>query len=317
MLDIHILEDFNASLDGSVFGFPSEWGRSLVSLEILSSFKAEQMKTFPLQYALILLSARGVDTRLKRLWKRTQEMKLIVFDPTPMRKDVQRLDRLVQQSHAIYADFFFRTDSHRFSMTPTTHAILHLPDIMIAVGPLLNVSQFLAERVIGEIGKKARSVTSPHTNLLNQSMLLLSLGMLNDGFRNSKTSPQAVESISERSDILKQGSSLCENTEVERVFEQTADKGQHKNSFGGEPQDLNERNLRLLGNSSLVAVQEQHNEAIDIITARLSAHEIFESIVSVRRHDKAHFIDGSISFDIETSTCYGARKKGMSITGCQ
>lgn len=53
---------------------------------------------------------------------------------------------LGQQALAL-VEVFFVSDTHEFCFTPTFHGVLHLPDIILVCGPLLNVSQFHVENV--------------------------------------------------------------------------------------------------------------------------------------------------------------------------
>lgn len=63
------------------------------------------------------------------------------------------------------------------------HDIPHLPNMLEACIPLLNVSQFISERVIGKHLKYAKSSGYLETNLLNEYMYLFGLRVFNGGFQ--------------------------------------------------------------------------------------------------------------------------------------
>lgn len=101
--------------------------------------------------------------RLTELLVATRDVLLIASDPTPAMEDIFELQRLIQKTHALFTKVFRVNEEHHPCFTPTTHAILHLLEILESCGPLLNVSQFLPERVMGEVKKRGLSDIVPPT----------------------------------------------------------------------------------------------------------------------------------------------------------
>ena len=184
ILSAEVQRRINTTLEGAPNGIPGAWGRVPPRLDRLSAYKAESFKSLALHFCPFLFSGPGVNRKVTLLWTVTRDVLEIVFDPTPRRSDVDNLRRLVQQAHALFTEVFYPNEKHAFIFTPTTHAILHLPDVMEACGPLLNVSQFLPERVIGEIGRYAHSKVRPEANLFHKSQTLFALRMGGGGLRD-------------------------------------------------------------------------------------------------------------------------------------
>lgn len=139
----------NISLETGAKDIPSTWGRAFLSVENLGQYKAEDFKTVGIYFGSILFRH---DSGIALLWNITSEILNIVFDATPKQDDVHKLRKFVVQAHALLTRLFFQDESQAFSFTLTTHTILHLPEMLQQCGPLLNVSQFVIERFIGEIG---------------------------------------------------------------------------------------------------------------------------------------------------------------------
>ena len=185
VLSAEVQHRINKTLDGVPNGIPGAWGRVPPRLDRLSAYKAESFKSLALHFCPFLFSGPGMYRKVTLLWTVTREVLEIVFDPTPRRSDVDNLRRLVQQAHALFTEVFYPNEKHAFSFTPTTHALLHLADVMESCGPLLNVSQFLPERVIGEIGRYAYSKLRPEANLFHKSHTLFALRMVGGGLRDT------------------------------------------------------------------------------------------------------------------------------------
>lgn len=95
----------------------------------------------------------------------------IVLDPPPESSAVHKWRIRVQRLHALYSKKFHVEENHSFSFTPSTHAFFHLPDLLEKKGPLLNVSQFLAERVIVELVQYVKSTYILQSSLPNSIWL--------------------------------------------------------------------------------------------------------------------------------------------------
>lgn len=85
--------------------------------------------------------------QMRRGNKNTSEILQIILHPTSPKSDIDELERLIQESHALFSSVFFRDRSSAYCFTPSTHNLLHFPSIMRNCGPLANVSQFLAEEL--------------------------------------------------------------------------------------------------------------------------------------------------------------------------
>ena len=171
----------NESLRTNYSGIPACWGRGPESLEYESSFKAEDYKNFPLFYGPVLFSGLGVDRRVSKLWRLTSDIVCIARDPTPSVDDHEELESLVQMAHATFSQIFHIDASHAFCFTPNTHALLHLHDALLECGPLPNISQFLLERLVGEVGNFISSMVRPEANLFHKTQKLFCLRLLNGG----------------------------------------------------------------------------------------------------------------------------------------
>jgi len=55
-----------------------------------------------------------------------------------------------QASHAFLSEIFFLDKMHSFCFTPTTHALLQLPDMLRECGHLTVPSKFAIERLVGK-----------------------------------------------------------------------------------------------------------------------------------------------------------------------
>ena len=168
----------NKSLRDGGNGITPSWGRPTLSIEHLEYFKAEDFKAFGQYYGQILFSASCFSKEMQELWIKTARVLEIVLDPTPLRRDVTALRNFVERLHEMFCDLFYQEDEQSFCFTPTTHAILHLPDMMEECGPLLNVSQFVVERFVGETGPLVKSRTKAETDMFNTHMKLFSLRLL-------------------------------------------------------------------------------------------------------------------------------------------
>lgn len=184
----NVLSQIDTCLDGGLYGIPSVWGRPPLSLEFLRDYKAEDFKLFGMLYGTLLFSGPEVDRRLSHLWFLTSKFLSIVFDPTPNVQTVSTLRMTVQAAHALFAEVFYTDTRHAFCYTPTTHSILHLPDMLRDCGPLTNVSQFVIERLVGELGVYAKSRRKPEANLFHKTYTLFGLRLLSNGLETRNLS---------------------------------------------------------------------------------------------------------------------------------
>ena len=173
--------EINRALERAYVGIPSQWGRKPESLEFLSNYKAEDLKLFGLFLGPMVFSGPGIPTRVSKLWGHVSNIVHISCDLTPLRKDIEELKSLVQKFHILYTTIFWKEERFAFCFPPTTHAILHLPEMMKQCGPLTNVSQFIVERLVGEIGRLIGSTSRPEANLFHKTHFLFGLRLLNGG----------------------------------------------------------------------------------------------------------------------------------------
>lgn len=171
----------NRALSRAFCGIPTQWGRKTESIEFLSRFKAEDLKMFGLFLGPMIFSGPGIPNNIGRLWGCVSDAVHICCDPTPLRKETEALKFIVQEFHALYTDIFYRHKSYAFCFTPTTHAILHLPEMLKYCGPLTNVSQFIVERLVGEIGRLIGSMSRPEANLFHKTLMIFCLRLLRGG----------------------------------------------------------------------------------------------------------------------------------------
>lgn len=175
------LQFMNSILDEGSSGIPATWERPPQSLEYFKRYKAEDFKSFGLYYAKILFHGLKIGSDPTRLWALTSRMLDFVFDPTPSAESWRNLRTVVEELHALLTKIFYVDEAHAFCFTPTSHAILHLPEMLRECGPLLNVSQFLVERLVGEIGARVKSRLHPESNLFHKSQTLFCLRLMNGG----------------------------------------------------------------------------------------------------------------------------------------
>lgn len=140
---------------------------------------------FGLYYGTALFSQPGVKKGLVDLWSLTAKIIYIICDPTPSRSDCDDLRVYVQRAHALFVETFYVDRENAFCLTPTTHAMLHLPQMLKECGPLVNVSQFLVERLVGEVGARVKSRLHPEANLFHKNHTLFSFRMLRGGLEDS------------------------------------------------------------------------------------------------------------------------------------
>lgn len=183
------IADVEKSLDVCATGFPSDWGRAPIAVSQLGKFKADTFKNFamfylvPIFYGLFSQSRSPSHKAKLDLCSTFQSIIYISFNHVPKRSDIEKLKVYVQKFHALYSMVFEIDADHRHCYTPSTHAILHLHEILEDCGPLPNVSQFLAERVVGELGRTANTAQRLEAHLLNQYLHGFSLRMLAGGLR--------------------------------------------------------------------------------------------------------------------------------------
>ncbi|KAI0561382.1 hypothetical protein FGB62_85g04 [Gracilaria domingensis] len=205
-----VLDQINISLENGTFGIPSEWGRAPQSFQHLGPYKAENFKGLALFFGPVVFSGGGVPSKMTKLWAMTSYVTHVIFTTSFANSDAARLENMIQQLHELFDDCFNGSLGHLSCFTPTTHAILHFPRLMRECGPLRNVSQFITERVAGEVSDMVQSRVRPESNLYHKSMKLFSLRLLNSGMGIPKykdTKPDMV--------IDKSGREGNENDEVD------------------------------------------------------------------------------------------------------
>lgn len=184
------LVSMDKTLSRSSRGVPSSWGRPPLSVRLIRHFKAEDFKNFGMMFAKVLWHGLSLNRRHQRLWLLTAKMLEIFHDPTPSSEDWIHLRAIVQSLHALFTHVFYEDERHAFCFTPTTHAILHLPELLRECGPLTNVSQFVVERFVGEVGVRVKSRKHPDANLFHKSHTLFCLRLLGGGIQKMQEDPQ-------------------------------------------------------------------------------------------------------------------------------
>lgn len=178
--------DVNQALECCKIVFPPTWGRYPLPITDICRYKAETFKNFALYFEVPIIYALFPRSSSKvLLWVHLRNMIEIISNPTPQATDIFRLKIFVQAFHSTFSDLFYIDCHHGFCFTPTTYTILHLPDMLKSCGLLLNVSQFLSERVIGELAKYVKCPRHIESNLLNERLYLFGLRMLDGGIRRT------------------------------------------------------------------------------------------------------------------------------------
>lgn len=189
----------NQILQNGAGGIPASWGRRPLEMMHLSLFKAEDFKMFGLFYGKVLFHGMRLLGKKKiKLWTLTSRMLQAVFDATPDAEEWIHLRDVVEHCHALFAEVFYVDSSHAFCFTPTTHAILHLPKMMKECGPLPNVSQFVVERLVGEIGVRVKSRLHPEANLFHKTSTLFALRLLDGGLEEPNSQKQDINPTGDR-----------------------------------------------------------------------------------------------------------------------
>ena len=88
--------------------------------------------------------------------------------------------------HVLFTRIFFISKSYSFVFNPNLHALLHIPETLRERGPLYNVSQFLIERIVGELEPMLKSRYRPNSNVLNKTHRLFTLRLLNGGLAKAE-----------------------------------------------------------------------------------------------------------------------------------
>lgn len=254
-----VLDSMNTSLSSGSRGIPSSWGRPPLSLSSLSHYKAEDLKNLGLFSGPILFSEDACNEDVTTTRVLNAEFLQIVFDPTPKRDDVEVLQRVLHSAYTSFCDSFYLNSEHSFCFMPTTHAILHVPDMLRECGPLLNVSQFLMERFIGELGPMLKSYKKAESNLFNKNFTLFSLRLLNRGT------------------VLKPGQKR--NESQKRIHDHEA-----RSQDGDDPLSSHST---MNGHSKLVGGKERRKTALGFIERMLPITAYSVSINSIQSFKKA------------------------------
>lgn len=288
------LQVINCSLESGTRGIPSTWGRPPLSLERLSHYKAEDLKHLGLYLGPILFDGDVCTNEVTMVWALTAEFLHIVFNPTPTRKEVNELKGIIHRAYCMFCRAFQVKDEHPFCFTPTTHALLHIPEMLRECGPLLNVSQFVVERFIGEIGPMVKSFRRAEANLFNKSFTLFSLRLLNRG------------------NVLKPGDKFLDGEQLEREVDVNSSE-ESEALIKGQPHTQ----VTMRGNGKVIGGKERGDQALAYIEQLLpvTAHEI--RIRSIKSFTKANVGSVGAFFDVETQSCFRAREEGGTQTARQ
>eukprot|EP00737_Agarophyton_chilense_P003470 gb/GEZJ01004074.1/.p2 GENE.gb/GEZJ01004074.1/~~gb/GEZJ01004074.1/.p2 ORF type:complete len:315 (+),score=32.44 gb/GEZJ01004074.1/:388-1332(+) len=98
---------------------------------------------------------------------------------------VQQLKDIVEEAYARFVDLLDNNGTHSYSLKPTTHEILHLPQLLRECGPLPITYQFVVERHLGEIGRRVQKTSNLTAHVFHKNFKLLALKISN----NRKTPP--------------------------------------------------------------------------------------------------------------------------------
>ena len=176
----HIInEEKRGAIDDSLrAGFattPSSWGRPPLELSKLSSYKAEDWKMLGSLYGPSLFNTKIAGPEVAQLWSSTSKILQICFNPFPQRTDVEELKQACKAALDLFAKIFYHSEDHAYCFTPTTHGITHLHQNLSQCGPLLNLSQYVVERLVGELSAGVKSRKHPETQMLSSYQMRFSL----------------------------------------------------------------------------------------------------------------------------------------------
>ena len=174
-------EVVNKTLRSAAATIPSSWGRPPLELSKLSSYKAEDWKMFGMFYGPAIFTTGLTGPRIAQLWSITSQMLHISFSASPSVSDAAMLRDASVEALKLFGEIFCKSDDHTFCYTATTHGVTHLHRNLQHCGPLLNVSQYVVERLIGQLGSRIKSRKLPETQLLNSYYTDLSLQLLRGG----------------------------------------------------------------------------------------------------------------------------------------
>ncbi|CAN8065660.1 unnamed protein product [Agarophyton chilense] len=177
-----ILRRINESLGRRYREVPSSWGRPSESFKYLGGYKAEDFTNVALHYVQTVFNGDDVGGRVAMLWAFTSKVTHVLFKASPTIEDISLLNEYLQRTHQLFLRVIYTIDSEALCLTPTTRAILHLPQMLQDCGPPRNVSQFLVERVAEMLCDMRRSSQKPEANLFFKTHNLFSLNMLGGCF---------------------------------------------------------------------------------------------------------------------------------------
>ena len=163
------------SLKAGSSTIPSSWGRPPLELSKLSSHKAEDWKMMGMFYGPALFNTKVAGPKVAQLWSSTSKILHICFNPFPQRTDVEELKQACKELLDIFAQIFYHHENHAFCFTPTTHGITHLHHNLNQCGPLLNLSQYVVERLVGQLSTGVKSRKHPETQMLSSYQMRFSL----------------------------------------------------------------------------------------------------------------------------------------------
>ena len=167
------------SLRAGFAAIPSSWGRPPLELSKLPSHKAEDWKMMGRLCGPALLNAKIAGPEAAQLWLSTSKILLICFSPLPQRADAEELKQACKAALDLFTKIFYHSEGRAYCFTPTTHGVTHLRQSLSQCGHLLNLSQCVVERLVGELAAGAKSRKGPETQMLSSHQMRFSLRAVN------------------------------------------------------------------------------------------------------------------------------------------
>ena len=208
-------EAVNKSLDAGSKTIPASWGRPPMEFSRMSSFKSEDWKMLGMHYGPALFNAKLAGPKISQLWSMTSQILHICFSVHVFHDDVKELKKLCIESLKLFTEIFYEFEDHAHCFVPTTHAITHLHQCLDECGPLINSSQYIMERLIGELASTVKSKKQPKTQLLNSHHMQFSLTILKGGIERCekpiveiskrRAEPKGVEEVVEEGELVSIG----------------------------------------------------------------------------------------------------------------
>ena len=187
----------------------------------------------------------------------------------------------------LFGEVFCSRSDNAFCYTATTHGITHLYDNLISCGPLMNVSQYIIERLIGQPGSKVKSRSLPETQMLNSYHMQFSLQLMQGGV-SYRDEPSIGEPMDE-------GEGAAENEEMENSMTVVRPAGKSR--------VVEKSRKRLWGQVVRWAVEEENLDA--------NAVEAIETVPRAKmKRDRSTFVvESKASFDLRKQQRNDARQR--------